>query len=1115
MQRSSSLPVPELGQIVTVRQRRYVVSDVVPSALPTDVLYNTQTEPQHLISLSSIEDDAGGPGRSSETLQVVWEIEADARINERVGLPEATGFDQPERFDAFLNAVRWGAISSADIRSLQAPFRSGVTIEDYQLDPLVRAVQMPRVNLLIADDVGLGKTIESGLIVQELILRNRARMVLIVCPSSLQIQWRDQMRDKFGLEFRIVDSQMMHDLRRARGLHVNPWSHFPRLVTSIDFLKRDRPMRLMRELLPGDEEPKYPRKFDILIVDEAHNVAPVGRGKYATDSLRTLAIRTLTPHFEHRLFLTATPHNGYRESFSALLELLDNQRFARGVEPDRQQLGAVMVRRLKSELPSDFDGAPRFPKRLVEPIEVDYSQEERQVHAWLREYTESRQSHPQDEQERYATEFIMKLLKKRLFSSPAAFLTTLEQHGKTLEKVKGSAPQRKPTVGILRAQLEQAENDDFEESGEESSSEETLLTATRLFRPLSPRERELLKQMHTWAERASAQPDSKTRELFRWLKGIVKPNGKWSDERVVIFTEYRATLNWLHEQLAMNGLTEGGRVMTLYGGMPSDQREAVKAAFQASPHISAVRILLATDAASEGIDLQNHCHRILHIEIPWNPNRLEQRNGRLDRHGQKKNVQVFHFVAKGYKDQRNTWDEPGEGLEADGLQGDLEFLFRAVKKVEAIREDLGKVGPVIAQQVEEAMLGRRRKLDTAQAERESEPVKRMLKFERDLRAQIARHMEQLQESRQAMNFSAENTRRIVATALELAGQRGLIPVTLTPDPSPKGRGESPLSPGLPPTGREESPLSPGSSPTGRGEWSIIPDPSPTRRGEFAYELPALSGSWAACLEGLAHPHTGQVRPIVFDHSLVDGRDDVVLAHLNHRLVQMSLRLLRAEVWSPTSRKGLHRITARVVPDTALSAPATIAFARLVVIGGDQNRLHEEIISAGGLLKSGKLERFNVTQARAALEAAAGAQIANKEVSQAMQGRLLALYPQIINSLESALEARRKDRLDGIHKLLVEREEFEANGIQAILTELAKSIEAELSESQSQQLDFLKELNLDERDQLNRNLDALRRRLQAIPAEIEREQLAIRKRYADPQARMFPVAVVFLVPERFG
>ncbi|RBL66735.1 helicase, partial [Pseudomonas sp. MWU13-2625] len=185
--------------------------------------------------------------------------------------------------------------------------RSGVEIEDYQLDPLARAIQMPRVNLLIADDVGLGKTIESGLVIQEMMLRHRARTVLVVCPSGIQIQWRDQMRDKFGLDFRIVDSELMKELRRTRGLNVNPWTHFPRLITSIDFLKRERPLRLMREALPAPGQSIYPRRFDLLVVDEAHNVAPAGTGRYATDSQRTAAIRLLTPHFEHKLFLSATP----------------------------------------------------------------------------------------------------------------------------------------------------------------------------------------------------------------------------------------------------------------------------------------------------------------------------------------------------------------------------------------------------------------------------------------------------------------------------------------------------------------------------------------------------------------------------------------------------------------------------------------------------------------------------------------------------------------------------------------------------------------------------------------------------------------------------------------
>ena len=146
--------------------------------------------------------------------------------------------------------MRWGAIASADKTVLQAPFRSGVSIADYQLDPVVRALSMPRTNLLIADDVGLGKTIEAGLVMQELTLRHRARTMLIVCPAGLTLQWRDEMRDKFGLDFRIVDTALLKELRRSRGLYANPWTHYPRLIVSVDWLKRDRPMRLLREILP-------------------------------------------------------------------------------------------------------------------------------------------------------------------------------------------------------------------------------------------------------------------------------------------------------------------------------------------------------------------------------------------------------------------------------------------------------------------------------------------------------------------------------------------------------------------------------------------------------------------------------------------------------------------------------------------------------------------------------------------------------------------------------------------------------------------------------------------------------------------------------------------------
>src|SRR5438105_2439723 len=239
--------LPEAGQLVRVRERRYVVTDVRASEFLPDA-QRPLVEPQHVVELASVEDDGYG-----EELKVLWELEPGARPDDDRHLPEPDGFDPPDRFDAFMDAVRWGAIASADVRRLQAPFRSGVAIEDFQLEPVARALRMPRVNLLIADDVGLGKTIEAGLVLQELLLRHRARRVLVLCPSSLQIKWRDELHGKFGLEFRIVDSDLMRDLRRRRGPRVNPWGHHPRLITSFDYLKRPRPLQLFRQQLPGPQ----------------------------------------------------------------------------------------------------------------------------------------------------------------------------------------------------------------------------------------------------------------------------------------------------------------------------------------------------------------------------------------------------------------------------------------------------------------------------------------------------------------------------------------------------------------------------------------------------------------------------------------------------------------------------------------------------------------------------------------------------------------------------------------------------------------------------------------------------------------------------------------------
>ena len=176
---TQSFQIPEQGQLVEVRNRRFVVVDIEPSTLAQSLIDTSTTDNAHLVTLSSIEDDALG-----EELQVIWELEARKQSSDDGTLPAPDGFDSPQRLDAFLNAVRWGAIVTADGRMIQAPFRSGIEIEDYQLDPVVRAVQMPRANLLIADDVGLGKTIEAGLVVQELIIRQPCATVLDRLPGG-------------------------------------------------------------------------------------------------------------------------------------------------------------------------------------------------------------------------------------------------------------------------------------------------------------------------------------------------------------------------------------------------------------------------------------------------------------------------------------------------------------------------------------------------------------------------------------------------------------------------------------------------------------------------------------------------------------------------------------------------------------------------------------------------------------------------------------------------------------------------------------------------------------------------------------------------------------------
>jgi SNF2-related domain len=334
--------IPSAGQIARVRQRLYLVESTVAPPRPGD---------STLVSLSCVEDDAQG-----QRIDVLWDREIDPEIitGEEWDLIARRGFDPSKLFAAYLNTLKWNCVTSTDPRLFQSPFRAGIKLDAYQLEPLRKALRLPRVNLFIADDVGLGKTIEAGLITRELLLRKKTREVVVCCPPSMLFQWKDELEVRFGLTFEILDKEYMKRVHRERGFGINPWSTHSRFLVSHRLLIDESYAAPLRDWL-GDF-----RTGTLFILDEAHHAAPASGQRYAIDSQITRAVRDLAHRFEHRLFLSATPHNGHSNSFSALLEILDPQRFCRGVPVTKKALDDVMVRRIKEDIREIQGGFPKL-----------------------------------------------------------------------------------------------------------------------------------------------------------------------------------------------------------------------------------------------------------------------------------------------------------------------------------------------------------------------------------------------------------------------------------------------------------------------------------------------------------------------------------------------------------------------------------------------------------------------------------------------------------------------------------------------------------------------------------------------------------------------------------
>lgn len=714
---------PQVGMVATVRNRRGILTSVNPFDGPDGRLHHVEVE--------------FNDGEQPREEALLWEREPYRRLLPPGALPDPTGAGPmaPEDLQAMIRACRWQARTPfidpdgqgpMDRLPISSPFHGAVQVEDYQLVPLLKALSMPRVSLLIADDVGLGKTIEAGLVLSELLLRRRIRKVLVLTPASLKVQWRDELWEKFSLFFEMVDRESTLKLRRQIGMDANPWRSFSRILASYHYLKQPDVLEQFRSA-SQQEGLQAHLPWDLLIVDEAHNLTP---SPFGNESDLCKMLRTIAPYFEHKLFLTATPHNGHTRSFTGLLELLDPVRFSQTEElgpAARERVEEVVIRRLKREV-NGHSERKRFSERrkpqslllALSPAERRLSEAFQALRGGIRRVIAKERK-----QRRLAGNFAIEILGKRLLSCPYAMAESWQRCREGMAEESGVDDHE-----VLTAQksLEGDHSDDRESNSREAAAAQTVGAWMAPFK--APLEEEIAELEGALAGLGLAEVEDSTipkadcrmDAMLRLVAERLRDdNGQWrEDERLVLFTEYKTTLDYLVRRLRSQ-MKEEGVILPLYGGMPEAEREVVKRAF--NDPSSAVRILVATDAASEGLNLQESARYILHFDVPWNPSRLEQRNGRLDRHGQARDVTVWHFVSE--------------------EDNDLRFLDMVVHKVDTIREDLGSTGDVFDE------LTCRRLIEGADLEE--------VRQELDLRVAAARRQTDLPRDAQHALTAAEAT----------------------------------------------------------------------------------------------------------------------------------------------------------------------------------------------------------------------------------------------------------------------------------------------------------------------------------------------------------------------